>query len=93
MAVIELIARPVFYAPTKGRSYLTARAAARNEADAMLCKKYPREHAEYENGMCYYPGWHWSADEQMLKVHARLSRLILQQFRKAQRAQAQKGQA
>lgn len=85
MAAIELIARPVYHSPTKGRSYLTARAAAKNEADALLCKKYPSESAEYENGMCYYPGWHWSADEQMQKVHARLSRMLLKQFRKTQK--------
>lgn len=89
MAAITIVSRPVYHAPTKGRSYLTARAAARNEADALLCKKYPREHAEYENGMCYYPGWHWSGDEQMQKVHARLARFILRAFRRQQKEQHQ----
>lgn len=89
MASIELISRPVYHAPTKGRSYLTARAAAKNEAEAMLNRKYPRERPEYENGMCYFPGWHWSEDKALQKAHERLARLLLRAFRRQQRAQAQ----
>lgn len=86
MGSILIIARPVYYAPTKGRSYLTATAAANNEAKAQLSNKYPQELAEYENGRCIYPGWHWSADERLQKTHERLSRLLLRQFRNTQRA-------
>ncbi|MGW8423154.1 hypothetical protein [Comamonas sp. HJ-2] len=90
MAAITLSSRPVYRAPTKGRDYLTARAAAKNEADAMLNKQYPREHPEYEQGFCYFSGWHWTQDKDLVRAHARLVRFILRSFRAAQRAQAQK---
>lgn len=90
MAAITIVSRPVYHAPTKGRSYLTVRAAARNEADALISKKYPTERPEYENGMCYFPGWNWRCDEQMQKLHARLARMILFKFRKTQLNQAKK---
>ncbi|WP_429951435.1 hypothetical protein ACQYWY_06985 [Comamonas sediminis] len=85
MAKIQVISRPVFLAPTKGRSYLTAKAAADNEAKALLSNKYPPDRCEYEDGQLIYPGWHWSTDERMQKTHERLSRLLLRQFRNAQR--------
>jgi len=86
MAKIQIIERPVYYAPTKGRSYLTAKAAANNEASSQMNNKYPPERCEYENGHLIYPGWHWSEDERMQKTQERLSRLLLRQFRNAQRA-------
>jgi len=43
MARIEPISRTVYRAPTAGRTYLTARAAANREAAAMLARKYPTE--------------------------------------------------
>lgn len=86
MAEIQVIARPIYLAPTKGRCYLTAKAAANNEASAQMNKKYPPERCEYENGHLIYPGWHWSEDERMQKAQARLSRLLLRQFRNTQRS-------
>jgi len=85
MTKIQVINRPIYLAPTKGRCYLTAKAAANNEASAQMNKKYPPERCEYENGHLIYPGWHWSSDERMQKTHERLSRLLLRQFRNAQR--------
>lgn len=81
MACIELINRPVYRAPTKGRCYLNARSAADAEARAILEKRYPREDAEYEQGMMYYPGFHWSNDKRLVLVQKRLTRMILRQFR------------
>lgn len=86
MARLEQISRPVFKAPTKGRCYLTLNAAADAEARAQLDAKYPVEHAEYDNGQMYYSGWHWSADETLVKVHKRLATRLRRAFRKADQA-------
>lgn len=86
MAMIEIVARPVYHAPTKGRSYLTPKAAANNEAGAMLSKKYPPDRCEYENGQLISPGWHWTCDERLQKTKERLARMLLRQFRNARRA-------
>lgn len=75
--------RTVYRAPTKGRAYLTLRAAAKAEADSMIVRKYPTEKPEYENGMCYYGGYHWSSEERLLRVHKRLVRHLLRAFRAA----------
>ena len=87
MAAIERVDRPVFRAPTKGRCYLTAKSAAAAEARALLDKKYPAEKAEYEDGgRMYYPGYHWNSDEQLVRLQARLTRMILRAFRAQQKA-------
>ncbi|MFC0260997.1 hypothetical protein [Achromobacter marplatensis] len=49
----------------------------------MLQDRYPTENAEYEDGHCYYPGFHWSSDERLMRVHKRLTRLILRALRRA----------
>ena len=81
MGAIERIERPVYKAPTKGRCYLSIRAAANAEARAMLDARYPREEAEYEHGMMYYPGWHWSSDKRLVQVHKRLTRVLVKSFK------------
>lgn len=81
MPKIEQIVRTAYRAPTRGRTYLNARSAAKAEAAAMLTDRYPTEQPEYENGQCYFPGYHWSADERLLRVHKRLTRLILRALR------------
>lgn len=63
----------VYLAPTKGRRYLTKRSAVRAEAAAMLERKYPTERGDETDGFHH---WHWSDDEQLRKVHARLVQLI-----------------
>lgn len=83
MARIEQTMRTVYRAPTKGRSYLSARSAADAEARAMLGEKYPSEEAEYESGRMTYPGYHWSSDERLVRVHKRLSRFILRALRRS----------
>ena len=40
----------VYYAPTKGRRYLTKRAAIKAEAVAIILKKYPRKDYEPDTG-------------------------------------------
>lgn len=92
MSSIIASQRTVYRAPTKGRSYLTARAAAKAEANAMIVRKYPTEKPEYENDMCYYPGYHWSEDERLVRVHARLAKRLLIQLRAAVSATGEGGQ-
>lgn len=83
MAGLQGVTTMVYVAPTKGRRYLSARSAASAESRAMLEKKYPSESADHdEMGRMTYGGWHWSADEHLLKVHLRLERLILREFKK-----------
>lgn len=84
MAAIKAELAQVFYAPTKRRRYLTSMAAANGEAAAHLEQKYPTEHAEYGQGRMYYPGYHWSSDEQLVRVHKRYARLLLRALRKEQ---------
>lgn len=81
MAAIERIERPVYKAPTKGRCYLSIKAAANAEARAMLDARYPSEEPEYEQGRMYYPGWHWSSDKRLVQVHKRLTRVLAKSFK------------
>lgn len=83
MAEIQALQRTVYRAPTRGREFLTPRAAAEAEAAAMMRRKYPNEAAEYENGMCHFPGWNWRLEPTHEKTHARLSRLILRSLRRS----------
>lgn len=84
MAEIQVMAAQTLYmAPTKGRRYLTARAAANAEARAQLNSKYPYEQPEYEQGHMIFNGWHWSADPKLVAAHKRLSRMLLKALRRA----------
>lgn len=85
MPKIEQVSRTVYRAPTAGRTYLTARAAANREASAMLAARYPSERPEYESstGYCTYPGYHWSEDHHLVIVQKRLARFILRALRNA----------
>lgn len=55
--MIEVRQRAVYYSPSRGRAYLTRKAAIRAEAIARIKRKYPTEAASAED--CD-PGWHWS---------------------------------
>lgn len=81
MSAIQVLTQTVYRAPTKGRRYLTARAAAFAEARAMLENKYPSEQAEWDVGDA---GWHWSSEEQHKRTYARLARIILKRLRAAE---------
>ncbi|MDH0777498.1 hypothetical protein N5C96_29210 [Delftia tsuruhatensis] len=87
MAAITKTTRHVFRAPTKGRDYLTVTAAAKAEARALMDERYPPVRAEYDgDGRCTFGGLHWSGDQRLVRVHARLARLILRAFRQKQGA-------
>jgi len=88
MAKIEPNSRTVYLAPTAGRTYLTARAAANREAAAMLERKYPTERDDPECG----GGYHWTQSPTLVKVRQRLARIILRAYRRAARATDNKEQ-
>jgi hypothetical protein len=67
----------VFYAPTRRRHYLTLKGAAFAEAGAVIAKKYPTEQPEYLEGRLTYSGFHYTSDERLVRVRARLARRIL----------------
>ena len=43
----------VYYAPTRGRRYFVKSAAIKNEAIAIILKRYPIEHFEFDTGHSY----------------------------------------
>lgn len=83
MGEIQVQTRWVYHAPTRGRSYLTARAAANQEASAMMSRKYPPESAESDEfGRTTDPGFHWAEDERLRRVRDRLASRILRKIRR-----------
>jgi hypothetical protein len=60
-----------------GRRWFSLRAAVKAEAQAIIKAKHPSERPEYENGMCYYPGFHWRELPRSDVLLRRLCRLIL----------------
>jgi len=66
-----------------GRRYVTLRGAVYAAAVARIKAKYPSEQAEYENGMQYYPGFHWSELPRSKVLLRRVCRLIKAEFKKA----------
>lgn len=75
MAEIQVELRIAYRSPTRRRSYFTVHAAARQEAAAMIRRKYPTERDDQDGG-----GWHWSSDGRLQRVHQRLTRLLLRKF-------------
>lgn len=85
MPAIESHQRIVYRSPSSRRSFLTPKAAARSEAAMLIKRKYPTESPEYGNyGMIEYPGFHWSEDERLQRVHDRLVRMILRRLKEGQ---------
>jgi len=80
--VIEVRVRKTYFAPTKGRSYLTKKAAIHNEAKAIIYKRFPPVHEsdEYEGSTCIYAGEHIDvrddSSEWFWRRHAQLSRAL-----------------
>lgn len=82
MAAIGRSIRKVYYAPTARRHYLTPKAAASNEAKAMIRRKYPTEKSDTDEfGRCYDPGWHWTGDSRLVRLHERLTAMLYWQFK------------
>jgi len=74
--MIEARARTVYFSPSAGRHFMTLAAAAHKEASHLMESKYPRERSDE-----HYAGWHWSNEERLVAIHARLKRMIIRRFR------------
>jgi hypothetical protein len=77
---VETRIRRSYFSPTANRSFLTKRAAANAEARALITRKYPTEKPHWMDG----PNgdrWHWTEDERLCLVYARLSKLILRSMK------------
>lgn len=65
MPNLEPRQRLMFWAPTRRRHYPSLARAAMAEAGAMVARKYPAEGQ-----------WHWTQDDRLQAVRARLARRI-----------------
>lgn len=69
----------MYLAPTKGRCYLTKRAAIHAEARALIERKHPTERSYTEpDGYMSDPGWHWTALPRHDVLYRRVVRLVAQ---------------
>lgn len=75
--MIKTVVRTVYFAPTRGRYYMTKAGAIKAESRAILSKKFPTEQAEYEDfGFKTYPGFHWTSLPRSEVLFRRVCRLI-----------------
>lgn len=89
MSAIQIGWKPVYLAPTKGRHYLTPKAAAFAEARAQMNRKYPEEKPEYgPKGGLVDGGWHWSCEPHHVAAYERLSRCLLKRLRATMKARS-----
>lgn len=82
--MIEERIRKVYYSPRKNRHFMTAKAAAKAEANGRMNLWFPKESPEYEMGHCTDPGWHWSEVPRLSDIHARLVKRYMRQLKPAQ---------
>lgn len=70
--------RTVYRSSRRGRSYLTQKAAIRAEAISIIKAKWYTEQPEYleENGMCTYPGFHWTEIKRSDVLLRRMMRVV-----------------
>lgn len=75
----------VYYSPRKRRHYFTAKAAARAEAAARICRFFPteKEETEYSDGrpIGHDPGWHFTEEPRLVAVRDRLTARYLRELR------------
>ncbi len=80
--MIEARTKVVYYSPRKRRHFITARAAARAEANGRMNAAFPSEPAEYEErGYCVDPGWDWRSVPRLVKIHEKLVSRYLQKLK------------
>lgn len=80
------VTRTVYFSPRKRRHYFTAKAAARAEANARICRFFPTEKGstEYgENGRPIEndPGWHFTEEPRLVAIRDRLAARYLKELR------------
>ncbi|BCU55118.1 hypothetical protein ENKO_17120 [Enterobacter kobei] len=76
MITVEM--RKVYFSPSRGRHFLTRRAAIRAEAHAKIVERHPYERPDYDNGFLTYPGYSIKHDEpeRYQKILRRMMRII-----------------
>ena len=74
---IEARTKTVFFSSLKRRHYMTRKSAIRAEACALIEARHPSEKAEYENGFCYYHGFHWTSIPRSDVYLRRVMRLVI----------------
>ena len=77
--MIDIRQRTVYYSPRKNRHFMTAKAAAKAEANGRMNRWFPGELAEYDvyTGRETCPGWHWSNVPRLVGIHSRLVKRYL----------------
>jgi len=78
--------RTVYFSQRKGRHFLTAKAAARAEANARICRFFPTEkgsteYGELGNTVSEDPGWHFTEEPRLVAVRDRLASRYLKELR------------
>jgi hypothetical protein len=76
--MIEARTRTVYFSPAANRHFMTLGAAAHKEASKIMEGKYESEKAGPESA-----GWHWSNDDKLRALHARVKRRLISRFRRA----------
>lgn len=77
MSAIQIRTRKTYFAPTRGRSFLTLSGACNAEANALMHKKYPPEQeSRDEYGRIEQPSWSFFEDEKLVEVRNRLARRL-----------------
>ena len=68
----------VWYSSEKGRRYLTRRAAINAEVRQIIYRRYPVEHAEYDNIGMTHPGYDIARDDpaRYSKLYRRIKRIV-----------------
>jgi hypothetical protein len=74
--MIEIQTATVYFAPTRGRRYLSKDAAITAEAKALIKRRYPTEHSEYEDGRMVCEGWHWAELKNSEKLFRRVRLMV-----------------
>lgn len=76
--MIQVKTITAYFAPTKGKTYITKAGAIKAETHAIIMRKYPYEKACYDYGIQNDPGWHIQHDEpeRYAKMFRRLRRLV-----------------
>jgi hypothetical protein len=68
-----------YFAPTKGKTYITKAGAIKAETHAIIMRRHPWEGADHDDeGRCTYRGWHIQYDEpeRYDKMFRRLRRIV-----------------
>lgn len=78
--------RTVYFSQRKGRHFFTAKAAARAEANARVCRFFPTEKGSDEYSKEGFqivsdPGWHFTEEPRLVAVRDRLISRYLKELR------------